>query len=224
MKGYFQYYETFEKIVQKFKTEEARNVFRAKIVSYGLFGIEPELNELEDMVWDIIKEMIDDQIHKRQVNSENRKKTSTPAPAENVEDVVTVEQVLNEEVSTENEIKGTETNQNENLEQEIPSAELNRNEMNGIEKKRNEVNEKHSHFQKPTVAEIESYCQERKNGINAQRFFDYYESKGWVVGKSPMKDWKASVRTWEQKADSPTPANVFQRQQGTMLPADRLIL
>ena len=34
--------------------------------------------------------------------------------------------------------------------------------------------------------------------MNAQQFFDYYESKGWKVGKSPMKDWKASVRTWEK--------------------------
>lgn len=54
-------------------------------------------------------------------------------------------------------------------------------------------------FQKPTVGEIDAYCKERGNGVDPQRFFDYYESKGWVVGKSPMKDWKAAVRTWERQ-------------------------
>ena len=53
-------------------------------------------------------------------------------------------------------------------------------------------------FIKPNVEEIESYCKERNNNVDAQQFFDYYESKGWKVGKSPMKDWKASVRTWEK--------------------------
>lgn len=52
-------------------------------------------------------------------------------------------------------------------------------------------------FKKPTVEEIEKYCEERANGIDAQKFFDHYESVGWHVGKNKMKDWKAAVRTWE---------------------------
>ena len=53
-------------------------------------------------------------------------------------------------------------------------------------------------FVKPKVEEIDSYCKERKNNVDAQQFFDYYESKGWKVGKTPMKDWKSAVRTWER--------------------------
>lgn len=53
-------------------------------------------------------------------------------------------------------------------------------------------------FVKPNVEEIESYCKERNNSVDAQQFFDYYESKGWKVGKAPMKDWKSAVRTWER--------------------------
>ena len=56
-------------------------------------------------------------------------------------------------------------------------------------------------FVKPTVEDVRAYCEERGNGIDAQSFVDFYESKGWVVGKSPMKDWKAAVRTWEQRDD-----------------------
>lgn len=55
-------------------------------------------------------------------------------------------------------------------------------------------------FVKPTVEEVAAYCRERKNGIDPQRFWDYYEAKGWIVGKTPMKDWRACVRTWERSA------------------------
>ncbi len=54
-------------------------------------------------------------------------------------------------------------------------------------------------FVKPTVPEVKAYCDERKNNINPEQFIDFYESKGWYVGKNPMKDWKACVRTWEQR-------------------------
>lgn len=56
-------------------------------------------------------------------------------------------------------------------------------------------------FSKPTLEEIIAYCEERKNNINAQHFFDFYESKGWKVGREPMKDWKACIRTWESREE-----------------------
>lgn len=63
--------------------------------------------------------------------------------------------------------------------------------------KRDRVREKRKRFTAPTVDEVEAYAKENGyTGFSAQRFVDYYESKGWVVGKSPMKDWKAAVRGW----------------------------
>lgn len=53
-------------------------------------------------------------------------------------------------------------------------------------------------FTKPTIDEIQDYCIERNNNVNAEHFFDHYESNGWKVGKNSMKDWKAAVRTWER--------------------------
>ena len=58
---------------------------------------------------------------------------------------------------------------------------------------------KRASFEKPTVEEIDGYCKERRNGLDAQTFYDFYESKGWKVGAVKMKDWRASVRTWEQR-------------------------
>lgn len=53
-------------------------------------------------------------------------------------------------------------------------------------------------FKKPTVEEVRAYCQERGNKIDPQHFCDYNEGRGWVIGRSPMKDWQATVRTWEK--------------------------
>lgn len=53
-------------------------------------------------------------------------------------------------------------------------------------------------FIPPTVEEVRAYCQERKNRVDPERFVAFYESKGWMVGKNKMKDWKAAVITWEK--------------------------
>ena len=70
-------------------------------------------------------------------------------------------------------------------------------------------------FTKPTVEEIRDYCRERGNGIDPQRFFDFYEAKGWRVGNQSMKDWQAAVRTWEGRETAKPPdcetSNPFKR-------------
>ncbi len=62
-----------------------------------------------------------------------------------------------------------------------------------------------SRFQPPTVAEVKTYCQERQNNVDAERFVDYYTANGWKVGKNSMKDWKAAVRTWERNDNQQKP-------------------
>lgn len=59
-------------------------------------------------------------------------------------------------------------------------------------------------FSPPSVQEIEEYCREKGFLLDAERFADYYASIGWKVGKNPMKDWRAAVRTWVKK-DTPKP-------------------
>jgi len=184
-KAYFQYYETFEKIVQKFKNEADQDAFRKKIINYGLFGIEPELNEMEDMVWEVVKDMIDSQMHRREVNAANR--TGAKAPT-----TVDIAPEIDYEPAPQ---------------QEAPAAE---------EPKK----EPPKRFNKPTVEEIQAYCNERYNNVNPQQFYDFYESKDWKVGANKMKDWKAAVRTWEQRDDRRPAAPP--RQTARQLPEDRL--
>ena len=61
----------------------------------------------------------------------------------------------------------------------------------------NNISKESSRFVKPTIEEIAKYCEERNNNINAEQFYNFYESKGWLVGKTKMKSWKAAIRTWE---------------------------
>lgn len=81
------------------------------------------------------------------------------------------------------------------FENEKPNVNVNVNE--NVNDNENVYIEKTKRFIKPTVEEIEEYCLERNNGIVPNKFYDFYESKNWLVGKNKMKDWKACVRTWE---------------------------
>ena len=62
-----------------------------------------------------------------------------------------------------------------------------------------EDNKKRKRFTPPTADEVRQYCAERRNGVDAERFVSYYTANGWMVGKNPMKDWRAAVRTWERR-------------------------
>ena len=59
-------------------------------------------------------------------------------------------------------------------------------------------NDSKKRFAVPSVEEVAAYCRERGNNVDAQRFVDFYASKGWRIGKEPMRDWRACVRTWER--------------------------
>lgn len=70
---------------------------------------------------------------------------------------------------------------------------------NPVSKDKIQEKEKRKQFVKPTLEEVQAYCRERESTVSAHAFYDWYESNGWRVGKNPMKDWKAAIRTWEAK-------------------------
>ena len=109
----------------------------------------------------------------------------------------------------------TTTNHNKNANNNNNNNNKNNNKEKEEENNKERVREKPlARFTPPTVQEVTVYCRERGNKVDAQRFVDFYASKGWRVGNQPMKDWKAAVRTWEQRDDSPAhPAKVVSAQQ-----------
>lgn len=70
-------------------------------------------------------------------------------------------------------------------------------------------------FTKPLLEDIKNYCKQQNSQVNPQRFYDYYESNGWRVGKNKMKDWKAAVRTWERNDYSKNNGGGYVRRPGS---------
>ena len=95
------------------------------------------------------------------------------------------------------------------IEKEISNKEINNNNDNDNERI---VDESSKRFIPPTVDMVRDYCFERNNSVDPEEFVDFYTSKGWLIGKNKMKDWKAAVRTWERSSKhkkQETNSNVF---------------
>ncbi len=83
------------------------------------------------------------------------------------------------------------------------ATDKNREDKTRIDEIRKEVSAA-KRFTPPTVDEVKAYCDERGNSVDPERFVDFYASKGWMVGKTKMKDWKATVRNWERSEKAKT--------------------
>ena len=97
----------------------------------------------------------------------------------------------------------------ENLGLENP-GQYNTKELNTDNKiHKDKINKENSakRFTPPKIEDVRAYCMERNNLVNPEQFVDFYASKGWKVGNTPMKDWKAAVRTWEQRTAEKKPAD-----------------
>jgi hypothetical protein len=98
-------------------------------------------------------------------------------------------------VSNQSNISSVNVNVNDNV-----NVNVNDNVLDKSNIKENSVKEKSptSRFVPPTIEQIRDYCIERNNLVDPERFYNFYQAKGWMVGKNKMKDWKAAVRTWEK--------------------------
>lgn len=105
----------------------------------------------------------------------------------------------------EQQTNNTQNNNQVTIEQQTNNNQIttNNNDNNvnndNNDNKRESKREKTTRFLKPTLDDVIDYCNERGNGINAQKFIDYYEANGWMVGRNKMKDWKAAIRNWESR-------------------------
>lgn len=155
------------------------------MLEYSLTGAAGELGGNEKFIWPLIKAQIDRDTAKYETqckrNSENGKTGGRPKKRKNP---VGFSESEKSQGKGEGEGKGKGEGKGEG---ESPSGSVSR-------------------FAPPTVAQVAAYCAERQNGIDPQRFVDFYASKGWKVGREPMEDWKAAVRTWEHRRDQPAPS------------------
>ena len=94
--------------------------------------------------------------------------------------------------------EGTMEGQKKTLSDKSKSIEKD-TEKEKDKEKENKKKDSPKRFVPPSFDEVQAYCTERGNGIDAEAFIDFYTSKNWFVGKTKMTDWKAAVRTWESR-------------------------
>ena len=177
MTGFFCQDEYLAKTA-KLTDEEVGRLFRA-LIDYHANGVIADLDGRESIAFDFIKEDIDKDeaayAKKCKQASENRRK----ALSNNATDVDGGQQTLTD----------VDGGDKYNINKKNINKDNNNSSKNIVPLKR---------FVPPTEDEVALYCIERRNHVNAGKFIDYYSSNGWKVGKNPMKDWKAAVRTWER--------------------------
>lgn len=168
-KAYFQYYETFETVIGKIKDIEEREWLRKVIINYGLHGTAPESFHTEAL--EIAWTICKDLIDQQQHRREVNAANRTGKKA------------------------GPSTT-------EVNSVVVPMQELRPEEKPVQEIQPekpKRKNFVKPTVEEIAAYCKEKNYNVNAQQFFNYYESNGWKIGRNAMKSWPAAVQNWNTR-------------------------
>ena len=188
MRDSFVFYRSFAEAINKLDQDDRLNVYDA-LCRYALDGEVVADNGIVKAMLTLMMPQIDANNRryengKKGGRSKNQSETK-PEPNKNQSE--------------------TKTKPNETKPEPNVNVNVNDN-VNDLKEK--DKKEKRKRFTPPTVEQVSEYCLERQNNVDAEKFVDFYASKGWVVGKSPMKDWKAAVRNWE-KGDKRDPKNKF---------------
>lgn len=183
MTGSFTFFASYYEALQYLSNEDSGQMFKA-ICEYALNGQEPDLYDpILKGYWTLIKPTLDISIKRSKAGRAGGR--NGVGVSRNQGNTHAVKETNANQINSKT-IEDKEIGIGEDKEMEI-----------GDGKKKEKKNS--GRFIPPTVEDIHAYCLDRGNGINAQSFVDFYESKGWKVGNSPMKDWRAAVRTWEQR-------------------------
>ena len=208
----FVFYRSFYEGIKELPRDIQGEVLTA-IMEYGLNGVTTENQKpITKAMFALIKPQLDannqrfengkkggrpkancNQTETKTKPKQNQNKTK-PEPNVNVNDNVNDISFL-EKKKQKSDVAVSDL-ENENSESPLETLQVPKEQSGGGRKK----------FTIPTPEEVQAYCDERKNGILGQQFCDFYSSKGWKIGKEPMKDWKAAVRTWEMRRKDLSPS------------------
>lgn len=192
------YYDWIEQTAALSDAERGR-LFIA-VLEYARSGLEPKLDGRESILFPVFRATIDRDNKIAKTNAQNGALGGRGNKA--------TESELKRNKATESELKPTQEKRHKTQEKDKDK-----------DYDKDESKKAHGRFAPPSVEEVVSYCRERKNGVDAQRFVDFYASKGWKVGNNPMKDWKAAVRTWEGRDRETLAASAKGIMQHTPTPA-----
>lgn len=177
---YLKVWTSFREVLAPLTDAEKGRLFCA-MLEYAEVGTIPELEGNERFIWPAAKQSIDLAAEKAEKLRENGMRGGRPKNQNKPEE------------TKENQTEPDKTDDNQ------AEAEKKRKEKKGKEKGKNQEGNILSinRFIQPTVEDVQKYCEENDIfGFNAERFIDYYEARGWMIGKNKIKNWKACIRTW----------------------------
>ena len=194
---YLKIFTDFLEVVEPLSDDERGRLFMA-MLGYALDGSQPTLTGNERFVWAMAKQHINREVAAYKTKVEAGREAGRRS---------------GEARRKQTEPKGTKPN------------ETNQDNDNDNDNNNNNDNDiyiapapkAHIYLQPPSLEEVASYCRERGNHVDPHYFHSYYEANGWRVGRNPMRDWKAAVRSWESNglgdrtAQEPTVSDSFQR-------------
>ena len=195
-RSYLKVYFDFEEKTGELNDGEKGRLLLA-LLRYAMNGEKPVLSGNERYLFPTFKGDVDREIAVYETRVANGMRGGRPANAE-------TEDNRNKPNETETEPNETETPKNKNEEQE---EILKENTLKGVKEKR-------KRFSPPTIEEVSAYCMERNNGIDPQHFIDYYAARGWELKPGQkVKDFRACIRTWEQRGKNVVPIRTVSAQQ-----------
>ena len=177
MRESFVFYRSFFEALVGMDKETQSDCLMA-VADYALNGAEPTMTPAVRMFFTLVKPQLD----ANNQRFENGCKGGRPRKEENNQ----------EKTKTKPKNNQTETNIEPNVNDNVNVNVLKKDNLKVIQKKQS--------FIKPSLEDVRGYCLERNNQVDPERWFDYYTSNGWKIGKNSMKDWRAAVRTWEKSS------------------------
>lgn len=171
----FTFYRSYYEALKNLPKRDQTAVLMA-VIGYALDETEPNISGVPLSVFTLIRPTLDSGRNKAK-NRMNKRGSSCYQTENKTE---TKQEQTDKEGEKEREVEGESESENDSYTPPTPSSRGKR-------------------FSPPTVDEVREYCQERNNGIDAAAFVDFYAARGWMIGKTHMKDWKAAVRTWERR-------------------------
>lgn len=185
---YLKVFVDFADKIELLGDAERGRLFTA-MLEYASSGAEPDLRGNERFIWPTAKSEIDRQSESYKARCETNRKNITSR-------YESIRIATNRNESYQDKDKDKDKDKEQDKDKENKSFP-----PNGVKDS--------ARAHRPTVEEVAAYCRERGNSVDAERFVDFYASKGWKVGNQPMKDWKACVRTWERREDKPKQTGRF---------------
>lgn len=173
---YFTFYESFFTAINKLEISEQLPIYKA-IAEYALYRREPDLVGMGAVMWELIRPNLES----NWVRWENGRKGGAPNGNANA-------------------VKQPKNNQKTTEKQPNPSEEIGDKEIGDKNKEIGEnIMRTAKRFTPPSLDEVSEYITQKGYNINAELFMNFYTSNGWKIGRNSMKDWKATVRSWNTR-------------------------